>query len=161
MLRQPERNAAAKQALAEEFGLSGAEARYAGSAASNVAALASRWRSRGEVFAVDVEGGARFSGFQLDADGRTLPVVADVVAALAPVFTGWELALWFTGSSASLEGMRPVDVMTGTSDDAAAVVETARAVAVELDRAAGPLTGPVASGRGDREHGVVPVQHLS
>ena len=136
MLRQLERNAAARQALAEEFGLlSSAEvARRAGSSATNAAALASRWRGLGQVFAVDVEGSARFPGFQFDADGRPLPVVADVVAALGSVFTGWELALWFTGGSASLEGVRPVDAMTGTSEDVAAVVETARAVAVELDR---------------------------
>lgn len=136
MLRQLERNAVAKQALADEFGVfsSAQVARNAGSRASDVAALASRWRNLGEIFAVDVEGGARFPGFQFGDDGRPLPVIADVVAALGSVFAGWELALWFTGGSASLEGMRPVDVMTGTSDDVAAVVETARAVAVELDR---------------------------
>lgn len=136
MLRQLERNAVAKQALTEEFGLlsSADVARCAGSAANNVAALASRWRSRGKIFAVEVDGGVRYPGFQLDHAGRPLPVVADLIAALSPVLTGWELALWFTGGSASLEGMRPVDVMTGTSEDAAAVVETARAVAAELDR---------------------------
>ena len=136
MLRQLERNAVAKQALAEEFGLlSSVEvARRAGSSATNAAALASRWRGLGQIFAVDVEGAARFPGFQFGDDGRPLPVVADVVAALGSVFTGWGLALWFTGGSASLSGMRPVDVMTGTSEDVAAVVETARSAAAELDR---------------------------
>lgn len=56
-LRQLERNAVAKQAPADEFGLlsSAQVARNAGSSASDVAALASRWRNLGEIFAVAVE----------------------------------------------------------------------------------------------------------
>jgi hypothetical protein len=43
--------------------------------------------------------------------------------------SGWELALWFTGSSDWLGGLRPVDVLDTDADQ---VVEAAQRLAEEI-----------------------------
>src|SRR3954447_404450 len=133
VLEQVNRNAAAHAALAAEFGLLSstqvAERAKSKSLASNPAALANRWRQEQKVFAVDVDGVQRFPGFQFGGNGRPLPVIADVLAAVGDRLTGWELALWFTGGNGWLGGKRPVDVLDG---DPELVVEAASRLAAEI-----------------------------
>lgn len=134
VLRQVQRNAEAQQALAAEFGLlSGTEvAEAAASRATNASALASRWRKQGAVFSVDVDGSARYPGFQFAPGGRPRRVVADVLTVLGGSLSGWDLALWFTASNDRLGGLRPVDALDGTTSDHEAVVTAARRLADEL-----------------------------
>lgn len=134
VLAQIERNAQAQRQLADEFGLysSADVAARRGSRASNSAALASRWRAQGRLFSVDVESAVRYPGFQFAFDGHALPVIADIVSAFSGRLSGWELALWFTGSNDWLGGVRPVDVLEGTDSDRTQVVEAARHLADEL-----------------------------
>ena len=74
------------------------------------------------------QGGA-FPGFQFDAGGQPVPVIADILAALADRLDPWSLALWFTGDNARLGGLRPVDALNGDPD---AVLAAARALANDL-----------------------------
>ncbi|SDD37596.1 hypothetical protein SAMN05660690_4111 [Geodermatophilus telluris] len=132
VLEQVQRNAEARAQLADEFGLlsSGDVAKLAGSTASNPAALANRWRTEGKVFTVDDAGSQRFPGFQFGKNGRPLPVIAEILAAIGERLTSWELALWFTSSSDWLGGeLRPVDVL---DSDPELVVRAASALAGEL-----------------------------
>lgn len=132
LLEQVNRNAAARNALARDFGLlSGAEvAKLAVSSSGNASAMASRWKAEGKVFTVGPAGVQRFPGFQFSLDGgRPLPVIAQVLAVLGERLSGWELALWFTGSNGWLGGERPVDVL---ESDPELVVDAAGHLAAEL-----------------------------
>ena len=131
VLQQVQRNAEAQAELADEFGLlsSSDVAEFAGSTAGNRAATANRWSSAHKVFTVEVDGTQRFPGFQFGENGRPRPVIADVLAAVGDRLSGWELALWFTGSSDWLGGERPVDVLDSDSE---LVVEAARRLADEI-----------------------------
>ena len=131
IVRQVQRNAAAQSALAREFGLltSAEVAHAASSRASNVAALASRWRREGSIFAVDMNGKALYPGYQFDDEGRPRPVVAGVLDVLGNGLSGWELALWFVASNVWLGGERPVDVLEVGTDE---VLMAATRLAEEL-----------------------------
>ncbi|CCG02207.1 hypothetical protein [Blastococcus saxobsidens] len=131
VLEQVQRNAQAQAELADEFGLlsSTQVAELTGSTASNRAATANRLRNQRKAFAVEVDGAQRFPGFQFGGNGRPRPVIADVLAAVGDRLSGWELALWFTGSSDWLGGERPVDVLDSDSE---LVVEAARRLADEI-----------------------------
>jgi hypothetical protein len=131
VLEQVNRNAQAQAELADEFGLRSSTdvAKLARSTASNRAATANRWVNQRKVFPVDVDGAQRFPGFQFDENGRPRPIIADVLAAFGDRLTGWELALWFTGSSDWLGDERPVDVL---DSDPELVVEAARRLADEI-----------------------------
>ena len=128
---QARRNAEARTALFEEFGgLTSAEvADLAGSRARNKAALANRWKQEGRLFSVPFQGGTYFPGFQLDAQGRPRPVIAEVIRAFGGKSSEWELALWFTTSTGWLGGRRPVDLLESHPE---AVAEAARSEAADL-----------------------------
>ena len=129
---QAHRNSIARDALAAEFGLlsSGGVAELAGSAARNAGATAARWRAAGRIFAVTGGGkAALFPGFQFDAGGQPVPVIADILESLADRLDPWSLALWFTGDNPRLGGLRPVDALNGDAD---AVLAAARALADDL-----------------------------
>jgi hypothetical protein len=133
VLEQLNRNATAHAELGAEFGLLSstqvAELATSKPAASNPAALASRWRKEGKVFTVDVDGAQRFPGFQFGANSKPRPVIAAVLAAVGDRLSGWELALWFTGGNGWLGGMRPVDVLDSDPD---LVIEAAGRLAAEI-----------------------------
>lgn len=118
---QARRNSAARMAVAREFGLLSADevAELRGSTAANRSALASRWKQEGRLLAVQHHGRDRFPGFQLDAEGRPVPAIADIVARLGQ---GWETALWLVASNPDLDDDRPVDRLR---DDPAAVIAAA------------------------------------
>jgi hypothetical protein len=131
VLEQVHGNAEARAELADEFGLfSSVEvARRAGSKATNAPALASRWKSQGRLFTVDVDQAPRFPGFQFDDRGRPLTVIADVVDVFAGKLPDWELALWFTSPNTWLSDLRPVDVLR---QEPKLVAEAAQHLAEEL-----------------------------
>lgn len=128
---QAQRNAVAQLALADEFGLltSAQVAQRAGSVAANAAALASRWRREGQIFAVPIDASVRYPGFQFDDNGRPLPVIEAVLLALHPALSSWDIALWFTSGNGWLGDERPVDVLTS---DQKPVENAARRLAEEL-----------------------------
>ena len=128
---QARRNALAREALLKEFGAytSSEVADLAGSKASNKAALANRWKQEGRIFSVTHHGAIYYPGFQFGAEGRPLPVIAEVIRALARASSEWQLALWFLGSNGWLGGRRPVDLL---EKEPAAVVNAAEREAEEL-----------------------------
>lgn len=123
MVLQARRNGAARAALMQEFGLltSSELADLTESQAENRAALASRWKREGRIFAVKHHGQDYFPGFQLTAEGRPREAVARILAALGRA-RGWETALWFTAANGYLGGRRPVDLL---ESDPEPVVEAA------------------------------------
>lgn len=123
MVLQARRNSAARAALMQEFGLltSAEVADLTESQAENRAALASRWKREGRIFAVKHHGQDYFPGFQLTAEGRPREAVARILAALGRA-RGWETALWFTAANGYLGGRRPVDLL---ESDPEPVVEAA------------------------------------
>jgi hypothetical protein len=131
LLEQVNRNAKARGDLAREFGLlsSADVAALAESTSANASAMASRWKAEGKVFTTSSAGQQRFPGFQFGPDGRPLPVIAQVLTLLGGRLSGWELALWFTGSNGWLGGERPVDVL---DSDAELVVDAAGHLADDL-----------------------------
>lgn len=97
-------------------------ARLSGSKARNESALASRWKSAGKVFAVQVDNVDRFPAFQFDEEFKPRPVIAGVLQAFGER-KAWSVALWFASGSGWLGGERPVDFLDTRPD---AVVEAAR-----------------------------------
>ena len=127
---QAQRNAQARAALEDEFGLLGSAdvAKAARTRAKNTASLASRWRKDGRIFPVSGGDGPHlYPGFQFDESGQPLPIIAGVISVLGPLLDGWSLALWFVGSNGWLGGGRPVDVLP---DDQ--VVDAAERLAAEI-----------------------------
>ena len=92
------------------------------STARNTAALASRWKSDGKIFALNVGRTDKFPAFQFGDDGKPLPVIAQVIHILQDR-SPWSLALWFASNNGWLGGERPVDLILTRPDD---VVEAAR-----------------------------------
>jgi len=131
MLQQLHRNAEARAELSDEFGLlsSSEVALLAGSRATNAPALASRWKSQGQLFTVEADRSALFPGFQFDDSGRPLRVIADILAVFKGKLSGWELALWFTSPNTWLGDVRPVDALVS---EPALVTEAAEHLAEEL-----------------------------
>ncbi len=111
---QAVRNAAARREFLSEFPTftSADVARAAGSAAKNVAALATRWRKEGRVFAVPWGGELRYPAFQFDDDGAPLPTIKPVLEILTAVASDWQVALWFATPSPYLpRHARPIRLM--------------------------------------------------
>ena len=125
MVLQARRNAEARTALIEEFGLltSGQIAEINESTAENRAALASRWKREGKILSVLHKGTLYYPAFQFDADGRPRPIIARVLAALDE-HEGWSTALWFIADNGYLEA-RPVDLLDADPEAVVAAAEMA------------------------------------
>ena len=79
-------------------------------------AIVDGWVDDGRVFGVDGPAGRLIPAFQIARD-EPRPVIARVLSALSGELHGWEIALWFTGSSGHLEGARPVDRLADVPDE--------------------------------------------
>ena len=126
--RQAQRNATARQALIDEFGLYDTDdvADLSGSIASNRSATASRWLANRRIFAVNHRGARLYPTFQFGTDGQPRKVIAGVLAAFEPYgLDGWETALWFTTASGWLDDQRPVDLLTREPERVVAAAEHA------------------------------------
>ncbi|WP_262031512.1 hypothetical protein [Microvirga sp. Mcv34] len=104
-------------------------AEFVGHGAKNKSATGSRWKADGKVFSVTVKGTERYPAFQF-GDGRPLPVIAKVLAALPENLSPWQIAFWFVSSNRWLNGKAPVDCL---GDEGAAV----RAAKAEGDAVVG------------------------
>jgi hypothetical protein len=132
-LLQLRRNADARKRLIDEFGLyaSGELAELRQAQTANASAEPRRWLKEGRIFEVPaVGGGRRYPGFQFDVSGRPLPDLRPVLEVLRDVLAGWELALWFTGPNATLDGARPVDRLTRSPSEVVDAAEHERDTAL-------------------------------
>lgn len=119
------RQAKLRTRLVRDFGAyTGREvAAMAGSGALNRFQVAHRWKKDGRVFGVPYQGDTVYLTFQFGDDGRPLPVIREVLRALAG-WAPWDLAGWFVFRNRRLEQRRPVDLL---ERDPEAVIAAARA----------------------------------
>ena len=105
-------NAAAQVRFMNNFQTYSAEevTKIAGSTAKNVSQTASRWKSQGKIFSVLFQGRERFPGFQFK-DGRPIPVIGEILAALPETMSPWETAFWFVSTNGWLDGASPRDCL--------------------------------------------------
>jgi hypothetical protein len=104
----------ARESAVQEFGLLRSDdlARAIHSTAENVSLVASKWRRKGEIFAVNYGGKLGYFSFQFDPmTGRPKPVIAQIIEAFPPNTDGWRLALWLISANARLGNRRPVDTI--------------------------------------------------
>jgi hypothetical protein len=116
----------AREGAVKEFGLLRSEdlARAIHSTAENVSLVASKWRRKGEVFAVNYGGKPGYFPFQFDPmTGRPKPAISMIIQAFPPNTDGWRLALWLTSVNPRLANRRPVDVLDRNPEQ---VIEAAR-----------------------------------
>ena len=76
-----------------------------------------RWLKQQRVFSVPGPDGPLIPAFQF-RQGVPRPIIADILVTLDGQLKGWEILLWFTGSSGSLSGRRPVDVLAKSPEEA-------------------------------------------
>lgn len=93
----------------------------AGSKAQNRHQTASRWKKEGRIFGVPWEGLERYPSFQFK-EGRPLPVVQEILAALPRGMSAWETAFWFVSTNGWLDGAAPRERL----NERERVVEAAR-----------------------------------
>lgn len=98
---------------AAEVGVS--RGQFAGSTPVNPAAVANRWRRRGEIFAIRYEGKNRYPRYAFGADWRPVPAIR-VVLQLFPRIDPWRLAAWFESSSSYLGGKKPRKIIQQGGD---------------------------------------------
>lgn len=77
---------------------------------ANLSAQASRWKTLGEVFAIEHDGKDRYPRYAFGMDWRPLPVLKEVIATFAPN-DPMRLAAWFESTSSFLDGRRPREVI--------------------------------------------------
>ena len=109
----------ARESAVKEFGLLRSEdlARATHSTAENVSLVASKWRRRGEIFAVNYGGKPGYFAFQFDpVTGRPKPVIAKLIEAFPANTDGWRLALWLISANPRLANRRPIDVLDKDPD---------------------------------------------
>lgn len=107
------RNAEERQRFLDEHRVLGATEVHAvsGLRAKNAHATANRWREQGRIFAVSIERRHYYPAFQFE-HGEPRPVFRLLIAAGAPHYRGWPLALWLNAPNGWLaEDARPIDVI--------------------------------------------------
>jgi hypothetical protein len=121
-------NARARVRFAEEVPcFTSAElAELAGHSARNRSATGSRWKAEKKAFSVQLGGRELFPAFQF-RDGKPDPAVAQVLDALPPGMSQWQVAFWFVSSNPWLDGGVPSDNL----DKVASIVEAARKLGEE------------------------------
>ena len=131
-LEQADREARQRARILRDFGAWRARDLPGGNASSgrgDRSPTAYRWRREGRILGVHHEGTLWFPGFQFDAQGTPLPVVAEVLRSLDG-WTDWEKAAWFVRPNGRLGRRRPVDLLV---DDPTSVL-----TAAEQDGPRGP-----------------------
>jgi hypothetical protein len=115
-----------REGAVKEFGLLRGEdlARAIHSTAGKVSLVASKWRRKGEIFAVYYGGKPGYFAFQFDPmTGRPKPVIANIIRAFPRNTDGWRLALWLVSANPRLANRRPVDVLDRNPEQ---VIEAAK-----------------------------------
>jgi hypothetical protein len=93
-------------------------AQLAGARAKNKSQTASRWKIDRRIFSVPWRGSERYPAFQF-RDGRPLPEIAEILAALPPGMSPWETAFWFVSANPWLNGATPATALDGGALEAA------------------------------------------
>lgn len=134
ILDQARRNAAARDAFIAECGglLTSAQvAELAGSGARNASQLAWRLKQEGRIFSVEHRGQTFYPALQFNPQtGKPREVIGELIAVLAPLYSGWSLALWFAAANDWLDGARPCDPLAERATD---VLDAASAEVSTLD----------------------------
>ena len=116
--RQTRRLAAARRAFLKEFGgLDRSPMDW------------ERLQRERKIFTVTYRGATYVPSFQFDEKGKPRRAVARVIQILGKDTSDWGLALWFTAASGSLDGKRPVDLLSSHPEE---VVQAAEQEAAEL-----------------------------
>jgi hypothetical protein len=120
-VEQAKRQAKLRTRLVRDFGAyTGREvANLAGSGAVNRFQVAHRWKKENRIFGVPYQGDTVYLAFQFGTDGRPLPVVKQVLAALVG-WAPWDVAGWFVFRNGRLEQRRPADLLERDPDAVAA-----------------------------------------
>ncbi len=82
-----------------------------GSTGRNRSQVAARIKTKGLAFAVRHGEKDMFPAFQFDAQGKPLPVVSQVLAALPDRMTPWDIAGWFVRRNLDLGGAVPKELL--------------------------------------------------
>jgi transposase-like protein len=77
----------------------------------NVSSLASKWKRRGQIFAISDEGRSMFPAYALGVDGRPLPIMKEILAVFADKRQPLSIATWFAAANSWLRGKAPKDVV--------------------------------------------------
>jgi hypothetical protein len=116
--RQARRLAAARRAFLKEFG-----------GLDRSAVSWERLEREHKIFTVQHRGATCVPSFQFDDKGKPRPAVARVIQILGNDTSDWGLALWFTAANGSLDGKRPVDLLSSHPEE---VIQAAEQEAAEL-----------------------------
>ncbi len=116
-IEQVKRNSAARVKFLEHYDTYSSSDIYRmnNSTATNKAALASGWRSKGKVFAINHKSELRYPAFQFDKDTKPQKIIANVIKLFGKENADWQLALWFVTPNAILNGKPPIDVIKSDS----------------------------------------------
>jgi hypothetical protein len=64
-----------------------------------------------QIFCIESSGMVLYPAFQFTPDGRPKPLVAEILKLLMPIYSPWDVACWFWGSTGWLGGRSPFEVM--------------------------------------------------
>jgi hypothetical protein len=122
-------NARARMRFVEEIPTLTSEmiSEAAGHKATNRSQTASRWKADRKLFSVPWQGQERYPAFQF-RDGKPLPVMASVLAALPDRLSPWEIAFWFVSTNSFLNGAAPYERL----DDGPDIISAAERLASEV-----------------------------
>jgi hypothetical protein len=90
--------------------------------ATNLYAVASRWKKEGKVFSIERAGQTLYPMYIFDEFGNPIPEVAEVLKVFHG-YTPFRIASWFESTNSMLRGKRPREVLV---TDPSAVIEAAR-----------------------------------
>lgn len=99
-----------------------------GHGAKNKSQTASRWKSEGKAFSVPWRGREDYPAFQF-RDGRPLPMIAKVLAALPDTMAPWQIAFWFVSSNPWLDGKAPHEMLSEAEAIVRAAAQEGEAIA--------------------------------
>lgn len=88
-------------------------ARRCGLSETNPSTQPNKWKREGRIVAIDQHGVDLFPAFALDPNKNNRPYsqLRDVISALRPALTDWEIALWLTAANSYLDDKRPADMI--------------------------------------------------
>jgi hypothetical protein len=109
-------------------------AKIAGFSPRNLSAQPSKWKKRGQIFAIHHRGVDYFPGYALDAAKGYRPIkeLAKILAVFHGRKSDWGVAYWFASLNSFLGGKRPQDLLASHPD---------RVVAAAKDELVGPVHG--------------------
>lgn len=116
---------ACMRATATELVMGGTRWLTAADMPNHTVPLLAGWLERGRLFALEQEGVQLFPRYAFDSIGEPVPVLKEVLNALAGR-SPFQIAAWFESTSAYLDGKRPREVLE--LDGAAVVVAALRMV---------------------------------